>query len=94
MILTKKEYVKGVVVVLDILSQSKYSKWASLYVHYRLEFFHNYNPDKLIVSTAHGIDFFHNMLAVMDGRMVWKELDDKGRETEYSRNFNELCKGD
>lgn len=89
--LSKREYVKAAVVLLDTLSNISYGNWAALYCKLRIEFFHLYNTEKLICSTAHGIEFFHNMLAVMEGRMVWKETDDKCRETEYSKNFNTLC---
>jgi hypothetical protein len=86
---SKREFAKAAVRALARLNADHFAR---SYVQLRQAFFHKHNPDKLICSTAHGIDFFSNLLFVMDGGQ-WREGDlrDK-RESEYSKNFKLLAR--
>ena len=60
--------------------------WAEVWVELRMSF-HRCFGRGLITSTAHGIDWFENVIAACEGRLVWEE---KG---EYGDNFRKMIAG-
>jgi hypothetical protein len=65
------------------LEAAEPGKWAETFVSLKMAFFHDY-ADGLVCSIAHGVDYFDNIIAACEGRLVWKE---KG---EYGDNFRKL----
>lgn len=61
--------------------------WGRCFVKLRREFWFTFNPDKLIFSTAHGADFFRNLLDCLEGRREWTKDDERG---ELGDNFRRL----
>lgn len=74
------ETAKGCMAVLEIIPRSK---WAEYFVELYLGFYRKFGRGVLI-STTHGVDFFHNVVECCEGRMKWKE------EGEYGENFRKL----
>lgn len=83
-IVSKRQFVEWAVLQLGVL-ESPY--WVPMYIHLRSYFFQHYNPNKLVSSTIHGVDFFKNLLFVMNGG-AWKESEP---EEIYSKNFRKLA---
>lgn len=76
-------FAKSAVVV---LSNQPPTTWAALFVQLRIDFFRLFQRG-LVTSTVHGLDFFQNVIDVIEGRLVWDE------EGEYGENFRKIIKG-
>src|SRR5208283_480743 len=68
------------------LSMTRGRLWAETFMELRLSFFRKFQR-RLVVSTIHGIDFFSNVIACCEVRIVWDKDTEKG---EYGDNFREL----
>lgn len=67
-----------------LLNQTHGKKWAEEYVRLRIEF-HRKHGHGLILSTWHGIDFFHNVLNGITKGEIFTEPNG-----EYRNNFIKL----
>lgn len=67
-------------IALDLMPTKK---WAETFVELRMAFFRRFGRG-LFASTAHGADYFRNVVEVCEGRLVWEE---KG---ECGNNFREM----
>jgi len=68
------------------LGQVNGKEWGELYVNLRMDF-HRKHGNKLITSTWHGLDFFHNLLFILNGGDINSMDEPKG---EYRNNFIKL----
>lgn len=66
--------------ILDVIDPEK---WAETFVALKMDWFREH-ADGLICSCEHGLDYFRNIIAAYEGRLVWKE---KG---EYGDNFRRM----
>jgi hypothetical protein len=60
-------------------------RWAEYFVNKKMEFFRLHGKG-LITSTAHGVDYFGNILQCAAGIMIWEG------DGEYDVNFRQLVK--
>jgi len=70
---------------LELLTTCSKDVWAKTFVDRRMEFARTFAND-LTFSTSHGVDFFTNVIACLDGEMEW---DEKGH---LGDNFRKLIK--
>ena len=66
-----------------ILANTDNDKWAEMYVNLRIDFF-NKHCHGLVSSTAHGVNFFENIVMCFQDAELWTE---KGV---YGDNFRKL----
>lgn len=78
-----RDAARACALVLSVLPAVQLGVW---YVDLKLWFFRKHQRG-LICSTQHGTDFFNNIVACCEGRMVWDKDIEKG---EYGDNFRKL----
>jgi len=69
--------------IITLLERAPKEKWAEHFVRFKMEFWRRYCLG-LIFTTSHGLDFFSNILACLDGDMKWTE------DGEYNDNFRKF----
>ena len=77
------EFAKDTVARMDAIQSGEFAKF---YLARKSEYFWKYNPDQLITSSSHGIDFFHNVIKFWDEPEKYREKPKKGEEY-YEYNF-------
>jgi hypothetical protein len=71
--------------IINTLNQVSKEYWAEYFVNAHMQFWRKHCLG-LIFTTSHGVDFFSNILACLEGTMKWEE------EGEYNDNFRKFIK--
>jgi hypothetical protein len=69
--------------IIGMLNDTLDSDWAKSFVRLKMSFWRRHCMG-LIFTTSHGVDFFSNILACLEGRMKWTE------EGDYNENFRKF----
>lgn len=76
--------------IITVLEQTPPETWAETFVKFKMDFWRKYCMG-LIFSTIHGLDFFKNVLACLDGT-PWEPDKDEPEKGEYEENFRRFIK--
>ena len=79
---------KFVVEAVRMLERASSNEWVTVFVKLKMDFYNKYQkPNNLMFSTNHGIDFFVNILGLLNGK-EWKE---EGKTGDDFRKLREIA---